>query len=91
MLRRSEMSTHREPHNAATELDDDMAAFEAGLARIEADLRARHPELFDESGELRTREVMRLLIERAGGKTELTKSEFLALMKWPAARPSDAT
>ena len=85
------MSIQGDPKNTTTDVDEDMAAFEAGLARIEADLRARHPELFDESGELRTREVMRILIERAGGKTELTKSEFLALMKWPAARPSDAT
>ena len=85
------MSIQGDPKNTTTDVDEDMAAFEAGLARIEADLRARHPELFDESGELRTREVMRILTERAGGKTELTKSEFLALMKWPAARPSDAT
>jgi hypothetical protein len=42
------MSTHREPQSAATEAEENMAAFEAGLARIEADFRARLPEFFDE-------------------------------------------
>lgn len=85
------MSTHREPHSAPTEADENMAAWEAGLARIEADLRARHPELFDESGTLIPGKVSQLLRERSGGKTELTWSEYLAIVGRPGKRPSDAT
>jgi hypothetical protein len=60
--------------------DEDLAAYEAGLARLEARLKKEHPELFDESGEINSAEVSRILIERAGGKTELTLDEFLALV-----------
>ena len=85
------MSTHREPQSAATEADENMLAWEAGLARIEADLRARHPEFFDESGNLLPGKVSQLLRERAGGKTELTWSEYLAIVGGPGKSPSDAT
>jgi hypothetical protein len=63
--------------------DEDVAAYEAGLARIEARLKREHPELFDESGELNTAEVMRVLRQHAGGKTTFTDSEFLDLFGWP--------
>ena len=85
------MSIQDEPQRTATEVDDDMAAWEAGLARIEADLRARHPEFFDESGKLIPGKVSQLLRERSGGKTELTKSEFLAIVGGTRPRRSDAT
>jgi hypothetical protein len=75
-----DMSTHREPQSAATEADENMAAWEAGLARIEADLRARFPELFDESGDLIMERAMSLIRQRTGGKTEFTGTEFLELM-----------
>jgi hypothetical protein len=60
-------------------VDDGYAAWEAGLARIEARLKREHPELFDESGQLNTVEVMRILREHAGGKTVFTRDEFLEL------------
>ena len=85
------MSTHRESQEPPTDVDEDMAAWEAGLARIEADLRARHPEFFDESGNLIPGKVSQVLIERAGGKTELTWSEYLAIVGRPGTLPSDAT
>jgi hypothetical protein len=70
--------------------DEDLAAYEAGLARLEARLKADHPELFDESGELRAELVTRLLTERAGGKTVLTGEEFSALIEPGFERRADA-
>ena len=74
-----------------SEAEEAAAAFEAGLAKIEARLRREHPELFDDSGRLRADEVSRLLIQRANGKTELTRAELLGLMGGRGALPSDAT
>lgn len=71
--------------------DEDLAAYEAGLTRLEARLKQEHPELFDASGEIDAAEVSRILVERAGGKTELTRAELLSLMRWRIAPPSDAT
>jgi hypothetical protein len=84
--RQDEMSSpgrHQPPHEPVDDdlaSDEDLAAYEAGLARIEARLKKEHPELFDESGQIRSDEVSRILIERTGGKTELTLDEFLALV-----------
>jgi hypothetical protein len=78
--RQGEMSSPDRRPTARNEADDNLAAYEAGLARIEARLKTEHPELFDESGEIRSAEVSRIFIERAGGKTEFTLDEFLALV-----------
>ena len=84
------MSTHREPQSATSESDENMAAWEAGLARIDADLRARFPELFDESGALVMERAMSLIRQRTGGKTEFTGSEFLELMGQRSKREANA-
>jgi len=42
-----------------------MAAWEAGVERMKAELQARHPELFDETGELMTEKAMELLRQAA--------------------------
>ena len=70
--------------------DDNLAAYEAGLAGIEARLKREHPELFDEAGELRHDVVARLLDERLGGKTVLTGEEFSALIEPGFKRRTDA-
>jgi hypothetical protein len=44
--------------------------------RLEAGLRARHPELFDRRGRLRTAALARLLSERTGGKQVLSGDEL---------------
>ena len=63
--------------NEAVEQAD--AAFEAGLANLMASLRSEHPEFFEESGELRREDALRLLARRANGKKVLTSSELIAL------------
>ncbi len=85
------MSTHGEPHSASTDADENMAAFEAGLQRMKADLRCRHPELFDEAGELRVEEAMRLIRQRTGGKRRLSGTEFLKLVGQSSKRRADAS
>jgi hypothetical protein len=75
---------HQLPNNRIDDdlaSDEDLAAYEAGLARIEARLKREHPELFDEDGEPRTEVIGRLLDERLGGKTILTGEEFSALIE----------
>ena len=67
------------------------AAFEAGLARLSAMLRSEHPELFDESGELRLDEALQLLARRADGKQVLSRAELLALTERRDGRPPNAT
>lgn len=84
------MSTHRDPQSVSTESDENMAAWEAGVQRMKADLQSRFPELFDESGELRTKEAMRLILQRTGGKRLLTDSELFALMEQRPSRQADA-
>lgn len=59
------MTAHDEPQATATELDENMAAWEAGIQRVKETLRARRPDLFDEDGEPRMDEVMRLLRQAA--------------------------
>ena len=81
------MSSPGRHQSPTDESDDDYAAWEAGLARIEARLRREHPELFDESGQLRREEVVRLLIERTNGKTTLTGDEFSELTGGRDRRP----
>jgi hypothetical protein len=88
--RQVSMSSPGHQQTESDELADNLAAYEAGLARIEARLRREHPELFDESGQLRPDEVMRLLLERTNGKTVLTGEEFSALIEPGFKRPSDA-
>jgi len=53
------MSSHGRQQSPGDESDENLAACEAGLARIESRLRREHPELFDELGQLRADEVMR--------------------------------
>ncbi|MBA2451418.1 MAG: hypothetical protein H0V51_25665 [Chloroflexi bacterium] len=47
--------------------------------RLEALLRARHPDLFDRRGRFRGTELARRLTERAGGKKTLSGDELRAL------------
>ena len=84
------MSSPERRKTPSEEADENYAAYEAGLARIEARLRAEHPELFDESGQIRSGEVTRLLLERTGGKTVLTGEEFSALIAPGFPRRADA-
>ena len=70
--------------------DDDLAAYEAGLARIEARVRQEHPELFDESGQLRARDAIQYLLQHTGGKRTLTDDELLALAGRKLERRADA-
>jgi hypothetical protein len=79
--------SHDTPQSPASTVDDNYAAWEAGLARIEARLKREHPELFDESGELNTVEVMRILRQHAGGKTVFSGTEFLELFGGPGRAP----
>ena len=67
------------------------AACEAGLSRLAASLRSEHPELFDESGELRLDEALSILARRANGKKVLTRAELLALTARSDGRQPDAT
>jgi hypothetical protein len=91
MIRQDDMSTHREPQRAPTESDENMAAWEAGVQRMKADLQSRFPELFDEAGELRTKEAMRLILQRTGGKRRLSGTEFLELMGQAPKPRADAS
>ena len=59
------MSTQRDPQSAPSESDENMAAWEAGVERMRVELQARHPELFDETGELITEKAMELLRQAA--------------------------
>jgi hypothetical protein len=67
------------------------AAFQAGLSPLVAKLRSEHPELFDESGELRLDEALRLLARRVDGKKVLSRAELLALSGQTGVRAPDAT
>ena len=44
-------------------------ATDASIARLQRDLRARSPELFDRRGRLRKRALVARLTERFGGQT----------------------
>ena len=79
-----------EEQRLAAEADENMAAWEAGVARIKADLQARMPEFFDEAGELRSEEVMKVILQRTGGRRSLTGAEFLDLMRNRSAHTVDA-
>jgi hypothetical protein len=60
-------------------LQDADAELQEVSARLEASLRARHPELFDRAGRLRTAELTRRLAERTGGKRVLSGDDLLDL------------
>jgi hypothetical protein len=49
--------------------------------RLAAELRRRHPELFDRRGRVKPRVAARLLSERTGGKHQLTREELFALQQ----------
>lgn len=85
------MSIHDEPQSKATDVDEGMAAWEAGVQRMKAELQARHPELFDEAGELRVKEAMRQIRQRTGGKRRLSGTEFLELIEQSSKRRADAS
>ena len=84
------MSSPDRRQTASTEADENLAAYEAGLARLEARLKAEHPELFDEAGEIKSAEVTRLVLERTNGKSVLTGEEFSALIAPGFPRRADA-
>jgi hypothetical protein len=79
---------HEQDDDLAT--DEQLAAYEAGLARIEARVRQEHPELFDEAGQLRAEDAVRYLLQRTGGRRVLTGEELLALAGRNRARLADA-
>jgi hypothetical protein len=60
--------------------DAELADLSARLRRL---LRAQQPALFDRRGRLRKRALRQFLLERAGGKTRLTKDEVVALALAP--------
>jgi hypothetical protein len=57
---------------AEAELDD-------VIARLQPDLRARHPELFDAMGQLQPEAASAALRQMTGGKATLTREEILSL------------
>ena len=85
------MSTHRDPQSAPTEADENLAAWEAGIQRLKAELQSRHPELFDESGELIMERAMELFRQRTNGQRTFTRAEFIALTGGGASRRADAS
>jgi hypothetical protein len=89
--RQGDMSTHREPQSAPTESDENLAAWEAGVQRMKADLQSRFPELFDESGELIMERAMELFRRGTNGKRTFTRAEFIALTEGGASRRADAS
>jgi len=76
------------PHGSIEQAD---AEFEAGLLRLAGTVRSTHPELFDESGELRMEDALRLLARRTSGKKVLSRAELLALTGQGDGLPPDAT
>jgi hypothetical protein len=84
-----DMSTHREPQSAPTESDENMAAWEAGVARMEEQVRARFPELFDESGEFRA-DLAAQQVQQYADERGLTLSEVLDLASRGFRRQADA-
>lgn len=57
------------------------AELEQVTARLEENLRRRHPELFDAGGRLRPREYERRISGRIDGKRALTREDVLGLGK----------
>jgi hypothetical protein len=71
------------------EIDADLQAM---CDRVDADLRQRHPELFDEHGQLDIEAASRLLVARSGGKTLLSSKDLLELeRKAQASRSAHAS
>ena len=85
------MSIQGDPKNTATESDENLAAWEAGIERIRADLQTRFPDLFDESGELIMARAMKLFRQRTNGQRTFTKAEFIALTGGGPSRRADAS
>ncbi len=84
------MSTHRDPQSAPTESDENMAAWEAGVQRMKETLKARRPDLFDEAGELRMEEAIRL-IRQAAEDQGLTLTELYDRASRNFRRQADAS
>jgi hypothetical protein len=84
------MSTHLDPQSAPTEADENMAAWEAGVERMRTQLQARHPELFDESGELITEKAMKLITQAAEDQG-LTLTELVLQASRDFQRRADAS
>jgi hypothetical protein len=80
-----------EAQRLADESDENMAAWEAGIARMKDELRAQRPELFDESGELIMERAMKLFRQRTNGKRTFTRAEFIALTEGETSRRADAS
>jgi hypothetical protein len=62
-------------------------AADAELAEVSAralrPLRQQQPALFDRRGRLRKRALRRFLLDRAGGRHQLTNDEVIALAQAP--------
>ena len=85
------MASHDELQTAVTEHDENMAAWKAGVERMRVELQARHPELFDESGQLIMERAMELFRQRTNGKRTFTRDEFISLTEGGASRRADAS
>jgi hypothetical protein len=84
------MATHDNPQTTATEHDENMAAWEAGVERMRVELQARLPELFDEKGELIVERAMRL-IDQAAEDRGLTLTELYDQATRNLSRRADAS
>ena len=84
------MSIQDEPQHTATTVDEGMAAWEAGVQRMKEELQSRHPELFDESGEVRADEAVRRMKQYADERG-LTLTEVFDLASRGFRRQADAS
>lgn len=69
------MSIQDDPQTTATESDENMAAWEAGVQRMKETLQASRPDLFDDNGELIMERAMKL-INQATEDRGLTLTEL---------------
>jgi hypothetical protein len=66
------------------------AAMEPGQRKFEEQLRSERPELFDESGALRTDVLRRAMVQRAAQQKKKAREELAALIRRRDRRPVDA-
>jgi hypothetical protein len=84
-----DMSMYRDPQSTPIESDENLAAWEAGVARMEEQARARFPELFDESGEFRA-DLAAQRVQQYADERGLTLSEVLDLASRGFRHQADA-
>lgn len=84
------MSIQDDPHMTVTESDENLAAWEAGVERMRVELQARHPELFDETGELIAEKAMEVL-RQAAEERGLTFTDLVLQSSRNFQRQADAS